>query len=107
VLSEKVSIDKVERKINVHSNIYTFLSLISIILLAIFPIGIDIGDALIYFVVISGSVTTTETLALVFFGGAGASAALFNAANAQGDTLLATSLLFVGVALLVTGIGFG
>jgi hypothetical protein len=101
-----VDTGKVERTINVHSNMYAFLALISIILLAIFPIGIDIGAALIYFGVISGSVTTTATLAGVFFGGAGASAGLSNVANAQGDTLLATALLIVGVALLGAGIGF-
>ena len=98
---------KVERKINVHSDMYAFLALISIILLVIFPIGIDVGAALIYFGVISGSVTTTATLAGVFLGGAGASAALSSAANAQGNTLLATGLLIVGVGLLVTGVGFG
>jgi len=58
---------KVERKINVHSNMYAFLALTSIIILAIFPIGIYVGAALIYFGVISGSVTTTATLAGVFF----------------------------------------
>jgi|ECHnycMinimDraft_1075156.scaffolds.fasta_scaffold22993_1 hypothetical protein len=73
----------------------------------IFPIGIDIGAALIYAGFISGSVTTTETLSLVFFGGAGASAGLSTTADAQGYILLASALLFVGVALLVTGIGFG
>jgi hypothetical protein len=86
---------------------YAFLALISIIILAIFPIGIDIGAALIYFGVISGSVTTTATLAGVFFAGAGASAALSNAANAQCDTLLATALFITGVLLLAAGIGFG
>ena len=73
----------------------------------IFPIGIDIGAALIYAGFISGSETTTETLSLVFFGGAGASAALSKATNAQGYTLLAITLIFVGVALLVIGTGFG
>lgn len=73
----------------------------------IFPIGIDIGAALIYAGFISGSVTTTRILSLVFFGGAGASAALSNATNAQGYTSLASALLFVGVALLVTMLGFG
>ena len=98
---------KVERTMNVHSNMYAFLALISIILLAIFPIGIYVEAALIYFGVISGCVTTTATLAGVFFGGAGASAALSNAANAQGNTLLAKGLLIVGIALLATGIGVG
>jgi uncharacterized membrane protein len=102
-----VGTGKVERKINVHSDMYAFLALISIILLAIFPIGIDVGAALIYFGVISVSVGTTATLAGVFLGGAGASAALSNSANAQGDTLLATGLLIVGVGLLATGIRFG
>jgi len=51
---------KVERKINVHSDMYAFLALISIILLVIFPIGIDVGAALIYFGVISGSVTIQQ-----------------------------------------------
>jgi hypothetical protein len=73
----------------------------------IFPIGIDIGAALIYAGFISGSETTAETLSLVFFGSAGASAAFSNATNAQGDTLLAITLIFVGAALLVTRIGFG
>jgi len=98
---------KVESKINVHNNMYAFLALISIIILAIFPIGIYVEAALIYFGVISGSVTTTATLAGVFFGGAGASAALSNAANAQGNTSLATGPLIVGVGLLAIGIRFG
>jgi len=98
---------KLERKINMHSNMYAFLALISIIILAIFPIGIYVGPASIYYGITSGSVTTTAKLAGVFFGGAGASAALSNAANAQGNTLLAKGLLIVGVALLATGIGVG
>ena len=98
---------RVERKINVHSNMYAFLALISIILLAISPIGIDIGAALTYAGYLSGSVSTTGTLSIAFFGGARASAGLSNASNAQGDTLLATGLLFVGVALLGICIGFG
>ena len=70
----------------------------------IFPIEIDIGASLIYAGFISGNVTTAGASALVSFSGEKASAAL---SNAQGDRLLATTLLFVGVALLATSIGFG
>ncbi|PVU75248.1 hypothetical protein DDW13_05230 [Acidianus hospitalis] len=96
---------KVERTINVHSTMYAFLALISIILLAIFPIGIDIGAAILYFAGASATtITTTATVAGVFFGGAAATAGVANLVKC--DCLLYTALLITAVALLATGIGF-
>jgi len=73
----------------------------------IFPIGIDIGAALIYAGFISGSETTTETLSLVFFGGQEHRLHFLMLLMLMAYTLLAITLLFVGVALLVTRVGFG
>ena len=100
---------KVERKINVRSNMYAFLALISITLLAMFPIGIYIGAALIATGIITTSSVSATALAAVgggFFGGAGASGVLSNDAYNQGNTGAATILFWVGVGLLITGIGF-
>jgi len=103
-----VGTGKVERKINVRSNMYAFLALISIALLAIFPIGIDIGAALIATEVVTSSISAT-TLATVgggFFGGAAAFGVLSNDAYNQGNTWMASLLLWVGVGLAITGVGF-
>ncbi|QXJ32156.1 hypothetical protein [Saccharolobus shibatae] len=104
---KKESIEEVDRYYLVKS----LLAVAAIALLALFPLGIYIGAALLATGVLTSttiSASTAATLAGVFLGGAGASAGLSNVAyNGAHNALLGGILLGVGIALLATGLGFG